>query len=64
MVTIVVIVAPLVALIIWGIVFDLRRRRSPLSAHDIEAQARRAREATDARGGSGSAADSGGHAGV
>jgi hypothetical protein len=38
-----IIFAPLVALIVWGVVYDLkrRRRRAPLTNHNPEAELRR-----------------------
>ena len=47
------ILVPLIALIIWAVVFDLkrRRRRAALTSHDIDAAARRARANADTRGG-------------
>jgi hypothetical protein len=50
-----IIFVPLGALVIYGVVFDLRRRRrrgAPRS-HDISSAARMARANADARGGSG-----------
>ncbi len=46
------ILVPLVALIAWGVVYDLkrRRRRLPLTSHDIDSAMREARGNTDARG--------------
>ena len=46
---------PLVALIIWAVVFDLKRRRrhEPLTGHDVNSAAYRARADADARGGGG-----------
>jgi len=48
-----IVLVPLVALVIWAVVFDLkrRRRRAPLTSHDISAAARRARANADTRGG-------------
>jgi hypothetical protein len=58
------ILSPLVALVIWAAVFDLkrRRRRAPLTSHDISSAARRARAAADARGASGPGGSDGGTA--
>jgi hypothetical protein len=38
-----VLLAPLVALIVWGVVYDLKRRRrdSPTNNHDVEAVEKR-----------------------
>jgi hypothetical protein len=38
-----VLLAPLVALIVWGVVYDIKRRRrdSPINNHDVEAVAKR-----------------------
>jgi hypothetical protein len=49
-----IVLVPLIALCIWAAVFDLkrRRRRAPLTTHDISAAAVRARADADARGGS------------
>jgi hypothetical protein len=46
---------PLIALIIWAVVFDLKRRRrhEPRTSHDVNSAAYRARAAADARGGGG-----------
>jgi hypothetical protein len=46
---------PLIALVVWAVVFDLKRRRrhEPLTSHDISSAARRARAGADARGASG-----------
>ena len=53
MVILVIILVPLIALAIWAAVFDLkrRRRRAPLTSHDIGSAARRARANADTRGG-------------
>ena len=55
MVLLLVILIPLAALVIYAVVFDLRRRRrrgTPKS-HDISSAARTARTDADARGASG-----------
>ena len=55
MVLLLVILIPLAALVIYAVVFDLRRRRrrgAPRS-HDISSAARMARTDADARGASG-----------
>jgi hypothetical protein len=49
MVLILLIGIPLAALIIWAAVFDLKRRHSALTAHDISAAALRARGDADRR---------------
>ena len=53
MVVLVIILVPLIALTIWAAVFDLkrRRRRAPLTSHDIGSAAGRARANADTRGG-------------
>ena len=53
MVILLIILVPLIALAIWAAVFDLkrRRRRAPLTSHDIGSAARRARANADTRGG-------------
>jgi hypothetical protein len=50
-----IILIPLGALVIYAVVFDLRRRqrRDALTSHDISSAARLARANADARGGSG-----------
>ena len=55
-----VVLIPIVALVVWGIIFDLRRRRrhAALTNHDIGSAARRARANSDA--GSAGWTDSGG----
>jgi hypothetical protein len=61
-----IILIPLGALIIYGAVFDLkrRRRRSALTSHDINSAARMARANADARGGSGLGGGDGGGVGT
>jgi len=61
-----IILIPLGALVIYGVVFDLkrRRRRSALTSHDISSAARMARANADARGGSGLGGGDGGSGGV
>jgi hypothetical protein len=56
-----IVLVPLIALCIWAARFDLkrRRRRAPLTAHDISAAAVRARADADARGGSPGGGDGG-----
>ena len=46
-----VVLAPLIALFVWGIIFDLKRRRrhAVLTSHDVGAAARRAQANADAR---------------
>ena len=44
---------PLIALVVWAVVFDLKRRREPLTSHDISSAARRARAGANARGAGG-----------
>ena len=46
-----VVLAPLIALFVWAIVFDLkrRRRRAVLTSHDIGSASRRAQANADAR---------------
>ena len=50
-----IILIPLGALVIYGVVFDLKRRRrhAALTSHDVSSAARLARANADARGGSG-----------
>jgi hypothetical protein len=43
------ILVPLIALVIWAVMFDLKRRRVPLTSHDISSAAHRARAGADAR---------------
>jgi cytochrome c-type biogenesis protein CcmH/NrfF len=54
MIAILLICSPLIALVVWGIVFDVRkrRRRDPITSHDIASAAARARGSADARGAS------------
>jgi hypothetical protein len=60
------ILIPLGALVIYAVVFDLkrRRRRAALTSHDISSAARMARANADARGGSGLSHGDGGSGGV
>ena len=46
-----VVLAPLIALFVWAIVFDLKRRRrhAVLTSHDIGSASRRAQANADAR---------------
>ncbi len=55
-----VVLVPIIALVVWGIIFDLKRRRrhAVLTSHDIGSAARRAQANADA--GSGGWTDSGG----
>jgi hypothetical protein len=46
------ILSPLLVLIIWAAIFDLKRRRAPLTNHNIEKASQRARSQADARGAS------------
>lgn len=60
-----IILIPLGALVIYAVVFDLRRRRrTALTSHDISSGARLARANADARGGSGLGHNDGGGGGV
>ena len=61
-----IILIPLGALVIYGVVFDLRRRRrhAALTSHDISSAVRLARANADARGGSGLGGGDGGIGGV
>jgi cytochrome c-type biogenesis protein CcmH/NrfF len=61
MLALLLIVVPLIALVIWAVVFDLKRRRrhAGLTSHDISSAARQARAAADARGGAPGGNDSG-----
>jgi hypothetical protein len=60
------ILIPLGALVIYAVVFDLKRRRrhATLTSHDINSAARMARANADARGGSGLGHGDGGSGGV
>jgi hypothetical protein len=60
-----IILIPLGALVIYAVVFDLRRRRrrDALTSHDISSAARLARGNADARGGSGLGGGDGGGVG-
>ncbi len=40
---------PFVALVVWGVVYDLNRRRRRVSAHDFEPGVRAARADAEAR---------------
>jgi hypothetical protein len=46
-----VVLVPIIALVVWGIIFDLKRRRrhAVLTSHDIGSAARRAQAKADAR---------------
>lgn len=46
-----IVLVPIIALVVWGIIFDLRRRRrhAVLTSHDIGSAARRAQANADAR---------------
>jgi hypothetical protein len=61
-----IILIPLGALVIYGVVFDLKRRRrhAALTSHDVSSAARLARANADARGGSGLGGGDGGIGGV
>jgi len=61
MLVMLVILVPLVALFIWAVMFDLKRRRrhAGLTSHDIVSAARTARGNADARGGGPSGGDGG-----
>ena len=61
-----IILIPLGALVIYGVVFDLKRRRrhAALTSHDVSSSARLARANADARGGSGLGGGDGGIGGV
>jgi hypothetical protein len=51
MIVFLVILAPLIALVVWAIIFDLRRRRrrAVVTNHDIGSTARRAQANADGR---------------
>ena len=49
MLVLLVFLVPLAALLIFGVVFDLRQRRRALGSHDINAAVRIARANTDGR---------------
>ena len=54
------ILVPLVALLIWAVMFDLKRKRhADLTSHDIVSAARTARGNADARGGGPGGSDGG-----
>jgi hypothetical protein len=61
-----IILIPLGALVIYGVAFDLKRRRrhAALTSHDVSSAARLARANADARGGSGLGGGDGGIGGV
>ena len=46
-----VVLVPIIALVVWGIIFDLKRRRrhAALTSHDIGSAARRAQANADTR---------------
>jgi hypothetical protein len=50
MTVLLVVLVPIIALVVWGAIFDLRRRRRRpgLTSHDIGSAARRAQENSDA----------------
>jgi hypothetical protein len=50
MTVLLVVLVPIIALVVWGIIFDLRRRRrhAVLTSHDIGSAARRAQANSDA----------------
>jgi hypothetical protein len=62
MIVLLVVLVPIVALVVWGIIFDLRRRRrrAVLTSHDIGSAARRAQANADARSASAGWTDTGG----
>jgi len=51
MIILLVVLVPLIALVVWGVLFDLKRRRrhAVLTSHDIGSAARRAQANADAR---------------
>ena len=51
MIILLVVLVPIVALFVWGIIFDLKRRRrhAVLTSHDIGSSSRRAQANADAR---------------
>jgi hypothetical protein len=51
MIILLVVLVPIIALVVWGIIFDLKRRRrhAVLTSHDIGSAARRAQANADAR---------------
>jgi hypothetical protein len=51
MIVLLIVLIPVIALVIWGIIFDLRRRRrhAVLTSHDIGSAARRAQANADTR---------------
>ena len=50
MIILLVVLVPIIALVVWGIIFDLKRRRrhTVLTNHDIGSAARRAQANSDA----------------
>ena len=48
-----IVLIPLAVLVVWGVVYDVRRRRrhAPLTGHDADAAARRSRGQSDSKGG-------------
>jgi hypothetical protein len=50
MIILLVVLVPIIALVVWGIIFDLKRRRrhAVLTSHDIGSAARRAQANSDA----------------
>ena len=53
MIVLLVVLVPIIALSVWGITFDLKRRRrhEPLTSQDIRLAIRLVRADADARGG-------------
>jgi hypothetical protein len=43
MIVILIVLAPVFALLIWGVIFDLKRRRRTMTSHDIGKAANRIR---------------------
>jgi hypothetical protein len=62
MLTILLILAPLLAVVIWAVVFDIRQRRrhAPVTGHGVGAAIRRARADAEGRGGSSNSPGDGG----
>jgi hypothetical protein len=49
MIILLVVLVPIIALVVWGIIFDLKRRRrhAVLTSHDIGSASRRAKANAD-----------------
>jgi hypothetical protein len=51
MIVLLVVLVPIIALVVWGAIFDLKRRqrRDVVTSHDVGSAARRAQANADAR---------------